>query len=230
MGYPLEAKEVIVLAPHPDDEALGCGGTLILLKRRGASITTVYLTDGERLHGEPSQSTAEKRRKEAQRASEIFGCTNPVFLDLPDGGLANCVDVAYEKLQQLIRQKEPDIVFSPSLIDYHPDHIATARVIVKVLDSLRSFRVAFYEVYSTVRFTDLVDISEVVEEKRRAISSYETSLYGIPKVFVRAALGLNAHRALFFQNSSLYEAFWIVKEGLNDKQLIDWLTYGFSVK
>jgi len=48
-----ECGEVVLLSPHPDDEALGCGGTLTLLNRKGVSSTVVFLTDGEKLRGEP---------------------------------------------------------------------------------------------------------------------------------------------------------------------------------
>lgn len=209
LGLP-EIKSALVLAPHPDDEALGCSGTLSLLNRDGVSTTVAFITNGEKLYGEPSPVLAEQRKKEAVRASELLGCEGPLFLGFPDGEAGSHIDGIADKLSAIIAQKKPDIIFAPSLIDHHQDHIATAKAALKLLHPAYAFNLAFYEVYSTVRFSHLVDITEVEKIKKQAILNYNLSLNGKPEVYVHAVLGLNAQRSIFTQKAGYYEAFYLL--------------------
>ena len=163
-----ETNSALILAPHPDDEALGCSGSIALSNKSGASSRVAFLTSGERLHETPSASVAERRREEARKASEILGCREPMFLNFPDGELRSHEDRVYQELCRIIDLNKPDVVFSPSPIDFHKDHIATARVALRLLNKPASFKLAFYEVYSTLRFNQLVDITEAIEIKKSA--------------------------------------------------------------
>ena len=159
----------------------------------------------------------------------MLGCTEPVFLGFPDGEVGVHGEEIRKELADVIAQRKPDMIFTPSPIDYHQDHIATAHVALSLMNDLRSFRLAFYEIYSTIRFTHLIDITGVVEQKKEVIMNYQTSLYGKPEVYVHASLGLNAQRSIFVQKDGYYEAFRIVEEPLGREELMNWLTYGFSV-
>ncbi len=218
-------ETALVLAPHPEDEALGCGGTIVQLNAMGASSSVIFLTDGERLYGDADRCLAEKRKNEGLISSKILGCGTPEFLGFPDGGLIHCMQDVCERLSSIAATKKPDIVFAPSPIDHHRDHIATARIAMKLLGDIGSFRLAFYEVYSTLRFTHLIEITDVIEKKKKAILNYETSLYGKPRLYADAALGLNAHRALFLQKQGYYEAFHIVEGAVSLTALLDRFSY-----
>ncbi len=220
-----ECKEALILAPHPDDEALGCGGTIALLKEKGVSSTVAFLTDGESLNGAPSLEIAEVRREEGRKCSGMLGCREPVFIGLPDGEVGSHIDEGVIRLSAVIELKKPDLVFSPSPLDYHQDHLATAKIAMRLMKESGTFRLAFYEVYSTVRFTHLVDISEVVENKKEAILNYRTSLYGRPEQYVRASLGLNAHRSLFVQDEGCYEAFHVLEKDADLETVRNLLCY-----
>lgn len=220
-----ESKEILVLAPHPDDEALGCAGTIILLNQKGVSSTVVFITNGEKLYERPSPTIGEKRREEGLKASEKLGCTEPIFLNFPDGEVVRHIDRVYDNLYALIKEKKPDIIFSPSPIDYHEDHIATSRVVLKLLNTITTFRVFFYEIYSTLRFNYLIDITEVADQKRRIISAYRLSLYEKPEIYATGALGLNAQRAIFAQKSGYYEAFYMVEKNDDTARIHDFLSY-----
>lgn len=209
IGLP-EIRSALVLAPHPDDEALGCSGTLSLLNRAGAATTVVFITNGEKLYGEPSPALAEQRKEEAMQASKLLGCNGPLFLGFPDGEADSHIDELADRLTAILFQKKPDIVFAPSPLDHHHDHIATSKAALKLLSSSSAFKLAFYEVYSTVRFSHLVDITEVIEVKKQVIKNYGTSLNGKPEVYVHASLGLNAQRSIFTQKAGYYEAFCLI--------------------
>lgn len=220
-----ECNKVIVLAPHPDDEALGCAGTLMLLRRKGVSSTIVFITNGERLYEKPSTAISEKRRNEGLMASEILGCDVPLFLNIPDGEVSQHADQIYHTLHDLIKIKKPDVIFSPSPIDYHADHIATSRIVLKLLNNMDGFRVSFYEIYSTIRFNYLIDITEVAEQKKRIIKTYRTSLYEKPDIYIHSALGLNAQRSIFTQKQGYYEAFYLTGKHDDIAKINDFLLY-----
>lgn len=220
-----ECSKVLVLAPHPDDEALGCSGTLILLNRRGVTSTIFFITNGEKLYQKPSSEIGEKRKQEGCTISQMLGCREPLFLNFPDGEIERYTDEIYDTLYGLIRATNPDIVFAPSPIDYHADHIATSRIALKLLRNINTIKVLFYEIYSTIRFNYLIDITEVAEQKKRIISAYHCSLYEKPDVYVHAILGLNAQRAIFTQQQAYYEAFYLAGANENSATISDFLAY-----
>jgi len=226
LGLP-ETRNALVIAPHPDDEVLGCGGTVSLLVRAGATVRAVFVTNGERLHGGPSEKVAGQRLSEARAAAGLLGCQEPAFLGLPDGDVASHSERLRDELAGLLGRLRPELVFAPSPADHHADHIAASRAILDIFNDGPDFIVAFYEIYSTVRFTHLIDITEVIQEKKRAILSYRTSLYGKPDLFVSALLGLNSQRSLFVHKPGYFEAFWVLEKSLPEDKIRAWLTYGF---
>lgn len=218
-------KNAVILSPHPDDEALGCSGTIMRLIRDGSSVDIVYITRGERLRGEPSEEIGRIRVEEAERASKMLGCRGSEFLNIPDGGLKHYSEELYQRLIKIIGAKRPAMVFSPSLIDYHQDHAATAMVALRLLNSIKSFKLAFYEIYETIRFNHLIEVSEFVKEKERVIMNYRQSLYDKPEVYVHASLGLNAQRSIFTQKKGYYEAFLIIDKPVEEEKVYNYLCY-----
>lgn len=193
--------------------------------KKDVSSSIIFLTSGERLYGDPSREIALKRKEEAVRSSGILGFRERLFLDFPDGEIDANKESIYRKLAEVIEQINPDMVLAPSPIDYHADHIATSRIALRLLNDFKTFKLAFYEVYSTLRFNYLVDITDVADLKRKTILNYRTSLYGKPEVYVHAALGLNAQRSIFVQKEGYYEAFYMVEKGADLAEISDYLAY-----
>ena len=215
----------MVFAPHPDDEALGCSGTLLQILKKDVSSSIIFLTNGERLYGDPSYEIAQKRKEEAMMSSVMLGFKERLFLDFPDGEIDRHKGHIFGKLAEIIEQRNPDIILSPSPIDYHADHLATSRIAMRLLNDFQTFRLAFYEVYSTLRFNYLVDITDVADLKRKTILNYRTSLYGKPEIYAHAALGLNAQRSIFVQKEGFYEAFYVLERPLELESIYDYLLY-----
>src|SRR5262245_10454423 len=109
---------VLVLAPHPDDESLGCGGTMALLAEDGAEVRALIATDGEATRGAAlaPEQIAERRRAEATEAGRAVGATVD-FLGLPDGALSERSDELAARLREAIEKYEPEAVFAPWLLD-----------------------------------------------------------------------------------------------------------------
>lgn len=122
------AERLVVIAPHPDDEILGCGGLLAMQAARGGQVLIVGLTDGEQSHAEVLQVDA--RALAAQRAAERMegarrlgvGRADVVTLRLPDTALSTHADELVSQLVPFLRPT--DRVVSTWRLDGHPDHDA----------------------------------------------------------------------------------------------------------
>ena len=125
------AQRVVIVAPHPDDEVLACGGFLQQLAARGIPVTVIAVTDGEASH--PGSSTWTRARLQEVRPDETMAALATLGLDkvpvtrlhLPDGGVA---PREAELAQALAEEIGPgDLLLTTWRHDGHPDHEATAR-------------------------------------------------------------------------------------------------------
>lgn len=123
----------------------------------------------------------------------------------------------------MIAELRPDLVLAPSPLDFHADHVALGQISLKLHEEKRTPRLAFYEIYATVRFNCLVDITGERRRKETAIAGYRISLYNRPEVYVHAALGLNAHRSIFTQREGYYEAFHVAGPDSTYRDVLDYL-------
>jgi LmbE family N-acetylglucosaminyl deacetylase/O-antigen/teichoic acid export membrane protein len=182
------ARRVLVLAPHPDDETIGCGGTVALLARSGATVTVAVATSGEMAVAEPG-SPAEirsRRRDEASAACCQLGVAEPIFLDLPDGVLSDHRGLLVGQLARLAERVCPDAVFVPWPLDDHPDHMALASALADV-ELPDSCEVWSYEVWAALPANRIVDVSKVWDIKLAALSCHASG---------RGSFDLDSHLAL----------------------------------
>jgi LmbE family N-acetylglucosaminyl deacetylase len=206
-----EGPNVLVLSPHPDDDILGCGGTLAKHQKAGHTITSVTLTDGSL--GDPtfSDRTAliEERERESERAAKIIGVSRCVFLREKDQKLENKAPVI-EKVGSLLDEIKPDLVYLPFFLDNHPDHMATHKIFYQVaLHSTLRRECCFYETWAPLYPNILVDISDEMDLKVRAIEEYKTQLKHFD--YVRISRGLNTYRSMLFGSKGTYaEAFYML--------------------
>ncbi len=196
--------KVLVLAPHPDDETIGCGGAIAFHRRRGDPVLVVFATDGER--GDPQgrfrgRDLAAVRRREALAAAKTLGVFRTEFWGFPDGGLA-----AEEKLgarvAALLRRERPAVVYRPGLRDPHGDHRALARACRKAAAARpRPPLESAYEIYDGGRPDSALDVSLEFSVKLRALSRHRSQLAStdwLGRVRRRAAArGLALGRARF---------------------------------
>lgn len=203
---------VLVLAPHPDDESLGCGGAIVFHHRQGDSVKVVFATDGAA--GDPLDyyrdcDYRELRRAEARRAASILGIDNLVFWDYPDGKLAEANDLS-ERLRTLLTTDRPDIIYRPSTLEIHPDHWALG---VGAEEALRQYRPASgdfcYEIWAAIQPTHALDITTVWDLKRKAVEQYESQLRYNDYIYIGA--GLNTYRTIYCPSARYVEAFRVGK-------------------
>ena len=146
-------EKSIVLAPHPDDETLGCGGTIRLLLKAKKHIKVVFLTSGDKadasnklsqvfassLPGKDNDSKvphvseyALLREKEAEKALRILGVSDYEFLRFPDRELNTYYKSALERLSEIVQAYMPDAIYSPSVVELNPDHRTTAALALDI--------------------------------------------------------------------------------------------------
>jgi len=178
----IDADRILVVAPHPDDEVVGCGGTLALAAARGAVVHVVVVFDGAlgdpEGRFEPSDYT-ERRRREAERAGAHLGIERYTFLGLPEGHLATDaeLDEGAARLAQLVAEIEPDVILAPWAEDDHVDHRTVARAVERLVQQ-HAFtgEVWGFEVWSHLAPEHLVDVSSVWTEKVAAMQAHESQL------------------------------------------------------
>jgi len=188
-------ERVLVLSPHPDDETLGCGGTLRGHIAAGDDVRVVFLTSGELgdQGGDPAQ-TARVREEEAAAAAAILGVQHIEFWREPDKGLRASADTV-RRLTGLLEQWQPQWVYTTHPGESHPDHRAAPRLLRKAVAAAQVAqpRVLLFEIWTPLqRIQHIVDVSAWMDTKLRAVRAYRSQCAVLR--FDEAVAGLNRYR------------------------------------
>ncbi len=187
---------ILVIAPHPDDETIGCGGTLCRSAQRGDRITVVFLTSGELgLKHLPKEKAWAIREREARSAAKVLGVSDLEFLRQADWFVGENIPAASRALAPVLQRTQPQVVFVPHEHDEHPDHRAALPLLRAGLKlvHLPKPEVRAYEVWTPLVQHDLVeDITLVMPRKIRALRAHRSQLGEFN--YERAVRGLNAFR------------------------------------
>ena len=193
------ASDLLVLSPHPDDEIIGCGGTLTKLIARGARVTVAQLTDGSAtvgLRGQPDGVRSNVRLEEAQSVATRLGVAELVLLKQPDSNLV-CDDSTVNSVVQLLDRVRPASIFTPFVNDPHPDHLAASRILQRALPEssldLDSTKVLGYEVWSFVPPNTLSVVDDQFDTKADLLLAYRTGMKVVN--YVAFCEDLNSYRA-----------------------------------
>lgn len=195
--------DLLVIAPHPDDGELGCGGLLAKAKAQGQNTAILDLTRGEL----SSKGTLAGRAEEVKRASSILGLDYRGNLGLADGNIAD-VPAQRSALAGAIRELCPRVVIIPCESDRHPDHLGASRLGMAAVHfaGLRKAqvegkphkveRLLFYPGNYPVMPTLMVDISEHIETWEASVRAYKSQFEGEQVSQTVGPSGLEARRAL----------------------------------
>lgn len=130
-------KSAVIIAPHPDDEVLGCGGTIARKIEERAEVHLVFMTDGATSHCRfiPSVELVRIRRGEAIEAARILGVpeSHITFLEYPDGKLHTAHQVAISRITALLATLHPEEVFVPYRFDGTSDHESTYAIVTDAI-------------------------------------------------------------------------------------------------
>jgi LmbE family N-acetylglucosaminyl deacetylase len=195
-------RKIIVFAPHPDDETLGCGGTIAKKTSEEYEAFVVVLTDGRHafskvlgINSDPNPDEIKQiRKEEVIKATKMLGVpiTNLLFLDFEDGTLGKHEKEAEEEIAGILRKHFPVEVYFPHRRDGHPDHQVANRIIRRCLKKLgltsANYQYSIKHKYSRIgplieRLLGFfknsiieVDISEYFDLKQKAIEEFRSEI------------------------------------------------------
>lgn len=227
-AYATSLGSTAVIAPHPDDESLGCGGLLALLARAGLPVWCVLISDGTMSHPNSQRFPAERRQaireQELQAALAELGVGPQMLLPLglPDGAVPTpdtpAGAAAVQRLTAFFRRTRPATVLVPWRRDPHPDHHATSLLVRAALAELaQPPRLIEYLVWAWERATptDLpqtgeatgwrLDIAPVLAQKAQAIAAHRSQL--APGVFDDDPTGFLLSESMLAHFRQPYEAY-----------------------
>lgn len=214
---------VLVIAPHPDDDAIGCGGSIVQHARRGDTVHIVYVTSGE--HGSPVYTPAELatiREGEAAKGAAILGAQRTTFLRQPDGNVSYSIDLVNQFIQ-LIRTEKPDALYLPHSNDGHKDHHQAFAIVMEAVGRAQgnSFpewggkawnieTILGYEVWTPMqRFQYVNDVSGEIEVKLNALREHQSQLANVQ--YDEAVRALNRFRGIMTERGTYCECFEVLK-------------------
>jgi len=191
--------KILVVAAHPDDEVLGCGGTLARLSQEGHTVHTLFLADGEssRTTGKKTASSKlmHERKKAADRAKQILGCSSIEFCNLMDNRLdgIDLLDIV-KIVEKYIHRYSPELVFTHHAGDLNIDHRIAHEAVITACrpqpgNSVKEL--LFFEIPSSTEWcppnshkiftpTVFVDISSTISDKLKALQAYENEMRHFP--------------------------------------------------
>jgi LmbE family N-acetylglucosaminyl deacetylase len=194
----IDRQRVLIVAPHPDDETLGCGGAISLLCRQGYDVNVLIVSDGTGSHPNSQKYPAPIlrwiRSQETLTALEILGVKRwaVTFLHLKDGAIPTVTapkfHAAKVRCRKYLQATLPDTIFVPWRRDPHPDHRATWQLIQAAILSLGMMpQVIEYPIWdwdiqqqTTANLHQIagwrLDIQSVLGQKTQAIDSYRSQL------------------------------------------------------
>lgn len=187
-------SRVLVIAAHPDDEVLGCGGTIARHINSGEGVHIVFVADGVSSRNNPPQTVAE-RRNCAVQAAKALGAGQPSFLDFPDNRLdtVDLLDIV-QAIERVVSDVDPQLVYTHHGGDLNIDHRVVHQAVVTALRPTpgRHFKgILAFEVLSSTEWASdaighgfrpdrFIDVSATIERKMNALCCYGTEMRPFP--------------------------------------------------
>lgn len=188
------SETVLAVVAHPDDEALGAGGTLVRHTAQGDDVHLVFLTDGVGARGD-DKSAAVRRANAAEAAASVIGARAPLFLGFPDNRIdqIDLLDVI-RTIEGVIETVKPQTIYTHHVGDLNIDHVLCHRAVLTACRPLPGStvrRIYAMEVPSSTGWsspyaenafvpTHFVDVSRSRDVKRRALEAYADEMRPFP--------------------------------------------------
>ncbi len=200
---------IVVIAPHPDDESIGCGGALCRHADAGDRVTVVFLTSGELgLKHLPREAAWQIREAEAKAAGKILGIAEMRFLRQPDWMLADAAGITSTGVAETLVAERPQLIYVPHPREWHPDHKAAGEILKQSLGmcDVSVAEIRGYEVWTPLsEYSVAVDITAVMPRKLAAIRCHVSQLTDFD--YAHAAQSLNAFRGVLAARAAFAEVF-----------------------
>lgn len=206
----LPNRNILTVAPHPDDEVFGCAGALSSVSKDAkVSIATIFSGDKN-----PQSSLSKTREEESKEAVRLLTNPEQIFFRQSDNSVPS--NKIAKELSELI--KENDLIFLPSFSDANIDHRQTVKVTIEALKiaqikglDLKNISVWLYEIWSPLPyFNRLLELDW--HEKEKAMSKYKSQLKD--RDYIKAIKSLNEYRGEMYGLKNPAEAFFALPADL----------------
>lgn len=187
-------KTVLVIAAHPDDEVLGCGGTIAKHVSQGDKVHLLFMADGVKSRLNFSEKNLNSRIESAKSAQSLLGVISAVSLDLPDNQMDSVpILKIVQKIEPIIESLKPSIIYTHHYGDLNIDHKLTNAAVMTACRPLpnSSIREIYgFEILSSTELsmsknssfvpTYFVDITNQISIKLNAVSAYHEEMRDVP--------------------------------------------------
>ncbi len=206
-----KGRNILILAPHMDDEIIGCGGVVQKHKSDGDNITVIYFTAGDKGNKDfQSDSDLSKIRKsEIMASNDLLGIKNAYFLDFPDG-TDDFWDTKKEYLESIFNSINPDLVYLPPYFDLHLDHRKVNWLFKNTLGKSYKGTLCVYEVWTPINPNIVINITAQIENKLKAINLCKSQINSLD--YNELIKSLNSYRSKFAMSPLVKyaEAFYMI--------------------
>lgn len=222
-------QKILIIAAHPDDEVLSCGGTIAKLAKGGNKVYCLFLGRGKSSRFEIKNNKVIEREqnileKEAKKAGKILGISKIFFEDFPDQKYDTIpfLDVV-KAIEKVKNQIKPDIVFTHHLGDLNLDHQITLKAVLTACRPLKNEtvkKIYSFEVPSSTEWSVnpqfspnfFVDVKKTFNKKIEALKAYKSEMREYPHPRCSKSLEIIARRWGIAVGRDLVEAFELIRE------------------
>jgi LmbE family N-acetylglucosaminyl deacetylase len=220
----MKNMKILVIAPHMDDEVLGCGGTICRHVEAGDEVDVIFVA--HRIYDHIYDAAKNNmERSHALKAKEVLGYRNAIFLDMNDERLDASVQDLIIELEQQVGKLKPEVVYIPFRGDNHQDHRAVfdaARVVLRPSSTSFIKKIYMYEVPSSTEQSPVmlenaflparyVNIKAYIDDKIKALLCYETEKRTFPNPRSQEAVRLVAGKRGTESGFEAAEAFMVIR-------------------
>ena len=221
---------ILVIAAHPDDEVLGCGGTMARLRAEGHDVKIAILGEGMtsryRTREEADRSLLTNLREHSRRAADVLDVKDLFLFDLPDNRFDTLPILDVVKIvEELIRKHSPHTIFTHGCADLNVDHQVTHQAVLTAtrpieghpVRNLYAFEIpsstdwGFHRMRPSFEPNTFFNISSTIEAKKRALACYQTEVQNFPHPRSLEGLEVVARRWGTVVGCTAAEAFELVR-------------------
>jgi len=229
MKNDLRSKKILIIAAHPDDEVLGCGGTIAKYAKDNNKIYCLFLGQGKASRYKGKSSLKKEQailKKEAQKASQILGISQIFFEDFPDQQYDTIPLLKIIKsIEKMKKRIKPDIIFTHHQGDLNLDHQITFKAVLTACRPLKNETVKklySFEIPSSTEWSVpkrksyfvpnvFVDISDTFNKKIEALKAYKSEIREYPHPRSLKGVEVIARHWGMTVGKELVEAFELVR-------------------
>lgn len=199
------ARNILVVAPHPDDDVIGAGGTMRMLADKGCNVFSLYITDGSSPIFK-NKNINLLRQQEALSALKIVRARGGIFLNHKSSRVKRAEPApVIEEIKKVVCFFMPEEIYLPSPFERHATHVCATRLAVTALRHIKGYypKLRGYAVWGGIYGLPgscAADITKVIHIKKKAIRMHKSQLAA--KAYDSGMLGRNHYEGAFMETHS----------------------------